>query len=327
MQRTLAILIATLAILAAPPVLAGEPPASLRGAWPATDFSRSSIDIHEIMSGGPPRDGIPAITGPEMIAVSAETRLDPREAVMSLAMPGEAPRAYPLRYLMWHEIVNDVVGGVPIAVTFCPLCNSGSIFDRRVGGRVLEFGVSGLLRYSNLVMFDRETDSLWQQFFGEAIVGELTGTRLTPLPALLESWESFAARNPDGLVMDQPRGYARSYGQNPYTGYDSAAWPFLYRGDPPPDGIDAMARVIRIGDRAWPMARIAEAGTLTEAGYRIEWSAGQASALDTGRLGAGREVGNIRVFDAATGAPVVHEIIFAFVFQAFEPEGTWMTGG
>ena len=307
------------------PALSAEVPEWWPRAWPNTDFSRISVDPAEIISGGPPRDGIPAITGPKMIPVAEEDRLDPREPVMALELPGETPRAWPVRYLMWHEIVNDEVGGIPVAVTFCPLCNSGLIFDRRVDGRVLEFGVSGLLRFSDMVMYDRQTESWWQQFEGRAIVGTLTGRKLTALPSLLEGWKSFRTRNPQGLVMAQPEGYQRDYGTNPYAGYDSAR-PFLYTGENPPFGIDPVARVVRIGERAWPLARLVEAGEIVEAGYRLRWEEGQASALDTREIGKGREVGNMRVVDADTGDPVFHEVIFAFVFQAFVPDGTWMIG-
>ncbi len=308
---------------------AAEVPGHWRSAWPQTDFSRIEVDPAEIFSGGPPKDGIPAINGPEMIAAGEEDGLDAREPVMVLELDGQTARAYPVRYLMFHEIVNDTVGEgageVPVAVTFCPLCNSGLIFDRRLDGRVLEFGVSGMLRFSDMVMFDRQTESWWQQFNGRAIAGALQGSELTPLPAWLESWQGYLARNPGGLVMAQPEGYWRNYGANPYAGYDSGV-PFLYRGEMPPHGIDPVARVVRVGDRAWPLTRLAEAGEITEAGYRLSWAEGQASALDTRAIGAGREVGDVRVYDAVTGAGVIHEVVFAFAFQAFEPEGIWMMG-
>ncbi|HSF94799.1 MAG TPA: DUF3179 domain-containing protein [Thermohalobaculum sp.] len=307
------------------PALAQGIPGSWIDAWPETDFHRIEVDPREILSGGPQKDGIPAITGPQMIEAAAEETLDPREPVMVLALEGQRARAYPVRYLMWHEIVNDEAGGVPVAVTFCPLCNSGLIFDRRLDGVVLEFGVSGMLRHSDMIMYDRQTHSWWQQFQGRAIVGTLTGETLTALPALLESWESYRSENPDGLVMARPGGHMRAYGMNPYTGYDSGR-PFLYRGEDPPHGIQPLARVVRVGNRAWPLTRLAEAGEITEAGVRLTWAEGQASALDTGRIGEGREVGDVRVTDAATGAPVVHEVVFAFAFDAFEPEGEWMLG-
>lgn len=295
-----------------------------RSEWPDTDFTRSSVDFSEIMSGGPPRDGIPAIDDPTFIAVSEETRLRPTEPVIAVEFDGEAPRAYPIRYLTWHEIVNDVVAGVPIAVTFCPLCNSAITFDRRVGGEVLTFGVSGKLRHSDMVMFDRETESWWQQAIGRGIVGEHRGSELETLPTWMESWEDFQARNPEGLVMDEP-GAARPYGQNPYVRYDSADSPFLYSGERPPHGIPPLVRVVRVGDRAWPMTRLAEAGEITEAGVTITWTAGQSSALDARDIGEGRDVGNIRVRDGQ-GDDLAHDLMFAFAFHAFWPEGEWMLG-
>ncbi|MEM7670902.1 MAG: DUF3179 domain-containing (seleno)protein, partial [Pseudomonadota bacterium] len=145
--------------------------------WPNTDFETTSIDNWvEIMSGGPPKDGIPAIDDPQFITVSDEGRLSDREAVVTLELDGERPRAYPIRYLMWHEIVNDRVGDTPVSVTYCPLCNSFMVFDTRVDGQILTFGVSGKLRNSDMVMYDRETESWWQQAIGTGIVGEHTGT-------------------------------------------------------------------------------------------------------------------------------------------------------
>jgi len=195
--------------------------------WPKTDFETTTVDNWaNILSGGPPKDGIPALTDPAFIPVAQETRLSPREPVLAVEIGGDT-RAYPLRYLTWHEIVNDTLGGRPVAVTFCPLCNSGLTFDRRTEAGVLDFGVTGKLRNSDMVMYDRQTESWWQQATGEAIVGQLTGTRLTPLPSWMESWEVFAARNPDGVVMDEPD-FARRYGTNPYQIYDSGFRPFLF---------------------------------------------------------------------------------------------------
>ena len=146
--------------------------------WPNTDFTKSSVDFSEIMSGGPGKDGIPALASVEVVSVS-EVEFSEREPVVTVEIDGEIPRAYPIRYLTWHEIANDELGGIPLAVTFCPLCNSALVFDRRLDGQVLEFGVSGNLRNSDMVMFDRQTDSWWQQFTGEGIVGEMTGKQLT----------------------------------------------------------------------------------------------------------------------------------------------------
>jgi hypothetical protein len=292
--------------------------------WPQTDFTRSLIDLNEVKSGGPPKDGIPALSDPSFMAATKETLLDPREPVLTYAPEGQVPRAYPIRYLMWHEIVNDSVAGTPIAVTFCPLCNSGMIFDRRVAGQPLTFGVSGLLRNSDMVMYDRQSQSWWQQAVGQGIVGLHAGAELIQLVSWMESWVAFRTAHPDGLVMQEP-GWHRDYGQNPYVSYDSSIRPFLYNGENPPHGIDPLARVVRVGNRAWPLGRLRRVRQVTEAGFTITWTEGQASALDSRNIGAGREVGNVRVQDA-NGQDVAHDIPYAFAFLAFFPDGVWMMG-
>lgn len=311
----------SLILLLASPVGAAANP--FAADWPQTDFTRLTVPLSEVQPGGPPKDGIPAVDDPAAIPVAAETRLDDREPVLALTLGGEA-RAWPIRYLMWHEIANDRLGGVPIAVTFCPLCNTGMIFDRRLDGTVLSFGVSGLLRHSDMVMFDRQSESWWQQALGSGIAGRHAGAQLVQLPALMESWGEFRTRHPEGTVMDEPA-FARRYGLNPYAGYDSATRPFLYDGADPPHGIHPLARVVRVGSRAWPMDRILQAGSLTEEGLTFTWTAGQASALDSARIAEGRDVGTIRVTHAR-GRAVVHDIPFAFAFHAFHPDGAWMLG-
>jgi hypothetical protein len=293
--------------------------------WPGTDFSKAAVDLSEIVSGGPPRDGIPAVDGPDFALASEAEGLDPREPVVTLDLNGHPPRAYPIRYLIWHEIANDEIAGVPVAVTYCPLCNTAVAFDRRLGDRILTFGVTGKLRHSDMIMFDRETESWWQQFGGEAIVGEMTGARLREIPSWMESWGRFREDHPGGLVMLEPD-FARDYGRNPYVGYDRSARPFLYSGENPPHGIHPVARVVQVGARAWPLSRLAGTGEIVEAGVRLTWRPGQASALDSPRIAEGRDVGDVRVFDAATGEPLAHTVPFAFAFHAFHPEGEWMLG-
>lgn len=316
-----ALMYMTLALVLIAPPLAANPD-FWKHEWPRTNFAKTSVSNWvQIMSGGPGKDGIPALDSVTFLDVGAETRIEGPEPVIAVEIEGDA-RAYPLRYLTWHEIANDTVGGVPVAVTFCPLCNSAIVFDRRVGSDVLSFGVTGKLRNSDMVMYDRETQSWWQQALGEAIVGDLTGTDLTVIPTWMESWDDFRARNPQGLVMEEPD-YPRRYGRNPYVGYDSSSRPFLYNGDPPPHGIPALARVVKVGTRAWPLTRLAEEGEIREAGLTLSWSAGQASALDTAQIGQGRDVGSVRVRDGQ-GRDVAHDVMFAFAFHAFWPEGTWM---
>src|SRR5215470_2409904 len=185
------------------PASARAGPEEWRHEWPRTDFSRHSVAYDEILSGGPSKDGIPAIDKPSFAAMTDTRDLGPREPVIAVEIGGEA-HAYPLRIMIWHEIVNDLVGETPIAVTWCPLCNSSVVFDRRVGDRTLSFGTTGKLRNSDLVMYDRETESWWQQFGGECIVGAALGTQLKYLPARVESVERFRARHPNGRVLIPP---------------------------------------------------------------------------------------------------------------------------
>ncbi|MEL7344798.1 MAG: DUF3179 domain-containing protein [Pseudomonadota bacterium] len=291
--------------------------------WPDTDFENTTItDWTEILSGGPPKDGIPALDGADFLKAGDETRIGEREPVIAVEIDGAEPRAYPIRYLTWHEIVNDEINGVPVAVTFCPLCNSGITFDRRVDGQVLSFGVSGLLRNSDMVMYDRETQSWWQQAIGTGIVGQMAAVELTQLPTWMESWAEFKARNPDGLVMDQPQGFSRPYGNNPYTNYDTSRTPFLYNGEMPPHGVPALMRVVRVGDTAWTFERLRQEGTISEAGVTLSWTGGQASALDSRSIAEGKDVGTVRVRNAA-GENLPHDVMFAFAFHAFFPDGQW----
>lgn len=293
--------------------------------WPNTDFEITTIESWaEVLSGGPPKDGIPAVDDPQFIPIADETEMDRREPVITVALEGEIPRAYPIRYLTWHEIVNDRIGDIPVSITFCPLCNSAIAFDGRVDGQVLTFGVTGKLRNSDMIMYDRQTESWWQQALGTGIVGEMTGVDLKMLPSWMESWEQFKEANPDGIVMAQPPFYRR-YGQNPYYKYDSNERPFFYNGENPPFGISPISRVVRVGERAWPLARLAEAEMITEAGVTLSWRKGQASALDQTDFAISRDVGSVRVQDDQ-GKDVPHDVLFAFAFHAFWPEGEWMLG-
>ena len=296
-------------------------PAAWKSEWPRTDFAKTAVDLSEIMSGGPPKDGIPAIDAPKFTALS-NVDIPETEPVIGLLLGGEA-RAYPLRVLMWHEIANDEIGGVPVAVTYCPLCNAAVVFDRRVGDRVLDFGTTGKLRHSDLVMYDRQTESWWQQFEGRAIVGELTGTRLKIIPARLESLASFAARAPEGKVLVPNNPEARNYGLTPYSGYDLSGAPFLYRGEFPKN-VMPLDRVVRIDSRAWALAYVRQRGTVeTDDGLRITWTPGQNSAMHEARIADGMDVGNIvaqRRGADGTWEDVAYGVDYAVAFHAFNPD-------
>ena len=291
--------------------------------WPKTDFDKRSIDLGEIMSGGPPKDGIPSIDRPKFVTVEQMTRakgLPGTEPVIAIRINGDA-RAYPLRILMWHEIVNDTVGGVPVTVTYCPLCNSAVVFDRRLDGRVLDFGTTGKLRKSDMVMYDRQTESWWQQFLGEAIVGELTGKLLKMLPARVESFARFAERAPRGKVLVPTGDVRRAYGRNPYAGYDSNPVPFLYRGEFP-KGIAPLAYVLVVGQKVWALDLIRKLKRIEDGDLVITWEPGQNSALDRATIAESRDIGNLTVQRRTTDGLVdaVHDLTFAFVAHAFLPD-------
>ena len=270
-----------------------------------TDFSRHSVPLTEIMSGGPPKDGIPAIDKPEFVSVSsADVWLKPKEPVIFFERDEDA-RAYPLQILIWHEIANDTVRGLPVAITFCPLCHTAIAFDRRAAGRVLDFGTTGRLRFSDLVMYDRQTESWWQQATGEAIVGTLTGTRLTPLPAQIVSWDTFKRAFPDGKVLSRRTGHQRPYGKNPYAGYDSIdSSPFLYSGPKDPR-LRPMERVVTVSigadNVAYPFGALERVHVVndTVGGKTIAvfFGSGVTSAMDQSSIAASREVGTAGVFE------------------------------
>jgi hypothetical protein len=214
------------------------------------------------------------------------------------------------------------VGGEPVAVTYCPLCNAAIAFNRRVAGRVLDFGTTGKLRHSDLVMYDRQTESWWQQYTGTAIVGELAGAEIEALPSRVESFERFARAHPDGRVLVPNDPDRRPYGANPYVGYDRAAAPFLFDGSFP-EGIAPMAYVVAVGEEAWSLELLRKNGRIESGDLLLEWEPGQNSALDRERIAEGRDVGNVivRRRDGDGLIDVPYHVTFAFVFHAFQPDG------
>ena len=274
------------------------------GEW-QTDFSLHTVPYSEILSGGVPRDGIPPIDFPKFESIDGTDRwLKDPEPVVVFELNGDA-RAYPLRILTSHEIVNDVVGGVPVVVTFCPLCNTAIVFERTLDGVVYDFGVSGKLRKSDLIMWDRQTQSWWQQITGEGIVGDLAGRQLTFLNASIISWEDFKAANPYGVALSRDTGFNRSYARTPYAGYDRADNPpFLYDGVVdgrllPKERVAA----VTIGDvdAAFPFSVLEEEGavnfTVNGQDLAVFFKPGALSVFDNRRTGAPDKVGATGVFD------------------------------
>jgi hypothetical protein len=288
-----------------------------------TDFKIKSVNLSEIISGGVPKDGIPAIDKPKFKPIKEITALGENEPVISFALAGDA-RAYPLRLLMRHEIVNDVVKGKPVAVTYCPLCNSAVVFDRTIKGKTYDFGVSGNLRNSDMVMYDRQTESWWQQFLGEAIVGKMTGTKLKILPSRVEAWRLFKQRYPQGRVLVPVFGSLDRYG-NPYYKYDTNQQPFLFRGELP-KYINPMVRVVafRIDGKPHGVALglIARQGKYQVSNVVLTWTRGQNSALDTSDIRKGRDIGNVTVQQKGANGlmDIPYDVTFAFVFHAFHPK-------
>lgn len=264
------------------------------------------IDRSELLDGGPPPDGIPPIDEPKFHRAADVDFLEDTEPVLAVEVDGEA-RAYPVQIMIWHEIVNDTFGDLPVTITYCPLCNTAVGFDRRLDdGRVLSFGTSGKLFRSSLVMYDRQTESLWAHFDGGAVAGVLTGTELARIPVQTVSWGDWLEQHPDGLVLSRDTGESRDYGRNPYPGYDDIGEdPFLFEGEL--DGrLPAKERVVGFGLDVAPTAvRLAplldEGVVATELDGRpvVVWALpGTRSALDADTIEEGRDVGATGVFVA-----------------------------
>lgn len=295
-----------------------EVPGFARNSFWKTDFALHCVPLSEIVNGGPGPDGIPPLDAPRFYEQARATWLRPQEPVIAVVERGEA-RAYPLQILLWHEIANDTIAGRPIVVTFCPLCNTSLVFDRRAGGQELTFGTTGLLRLSDLVMWDRQTHSWWQQALGEGIVGSYTGTRLERIDSQILSYEEFARAYPAGLVLSREAandeataktGEGRRYGTNPYVGYDkpdsgplAGFWtsaPFDRRLPPksrvavatfsePPIAyrIDGLGRAVAKNDHGGAKS------------FVLFYLGGVASPLDRATTAEGNDVGQSAFFDRA----------------------------
>jgi hypothetical protein len=278
------------------------------------DITSSAVAKEEILAGGPPRDGIPALDRPPAVR-AAEADWPDDSFVLGVHLAGEA-RAYPLGILTWHELVNDALGGRPILVSYCPLCGTGLVFDRRVGEAVLRFGVSGLLYRSDLLMFDRESESLWSQIGAEAVTGRRRGERLTLLRSTLMRWAAWRSRHPDTTVLSRETGHRRNYDRSPYAGYatsEDLLFPVpsdrRYHPKMPTLGL----RVAGGPARGYPAAELVRAG-----GAVRERFAGHAV-----RVAYDDEA---QRFDVA--APPELEVIegYWFAWAAFHPDTTVFTG-
>ena len=295
---------------------ASDAPGFARNSFWQTDFAKHCVPLSEIVNGGPGPDGIPPLDAPRFYERARATWLQPQEPVIAVVEGGEA-RAYPLQILLWHEIANDTIAGRPIVVTFCPLCNTSLVFDRRVGGQELSFGTTGLLRLSDLVMWDRQTHSWWQQALGEGIVGTFTGTRLERIDSQILSFEEFARAYPTGLVLSREAaneeakaktGDGRRYGTNPYVGYDkpdtgplAGFWTSApFDGRLPPKSRVTVATFVdppiayRTDLLNWAVAKNDQSGGKR---FVLFYLGGVASPLDRAATAEGNDMGQSAFFD------------------------------
>ncbi len=301
-----------------------SPPSISFSGW-KTDVKRHTVPLSQFVPGGPGKDGIPALDRPRFAPARSVGFLQSHEPLIELTVRGQT-RGYPLEILIWHEIVNDRIAGVPVTVTFCPLCNTSIAFDRRVGGRTLDFGTTGNLRNSDLVMYDRQTESWWQQFGGAGLVGHYAGTVLRRLPARIVSWQDFRARHPSARVLTRDTGYNRPYGQNPYPGYDDVSSPPYFatrnaddRRLPPKERVVFLERAgesVAVPESLLARKRVVP---VEVGGHRlVVRAAGKAaSALDRVGIAAGRDLVTAQVTE--DGRPVPFEEPFWFAVAAFRP--------
>jgi hypothetical protein len=287
-----------------PPQVTPNPQSSL-GQGFSTDLSIRSVPLEEFLYGGPPKGGIPAIDNPQFEGItSADMWLEEVEPLMVVAY-GDEVKGYPIQVLIWHEIVNDEIDGKPFSITYCPLCTTSVVYERVVDGQLLDFGVSGRLRYSNMVMYDRQTESWWQQATGAAIVGSLTGKKLTAYPSFVISWGDYKNLYPQGLVLSRVPGAIMRYGENPFPGYDDLSdFPRFYNGPSVPDILPAMERVLLVlGEEetaAYPYSVLRREQVIMDVidgkPVVIFWKTGTASALDDEKIANGRDVGAVTAF-------------------------------
>lgn len=227
------------------------------------DLAGALVDPSQILRGGPPRDGIPAIDNPVFVPAD-EAGLSEGDRVIGVAIGGDA-RAYPVRILNWHEIVNDTVGGRPVAVTFCPLCGTGMVFSSEVSGQALGFGVSGLLYNSDVLLYDRETESLWSQILAQAVTGEHKGRRLEVVPTRMTTWSDWRARHPGTAVLSEETGHRRDYSRDPYAGYADSPDVFFPLAHRAPAGRHPKEEVLGVivdgVSKAYPESELEKSGS------------------------------------------------------------------
>ncbi len=300
-----------------------------------TDFSKATIDLDELLVGIPsldPRDAIRPIDDPKFEDVAVSEWIEDREPGVLLEIDGDA-RFYPLSILTRHEIVNDTFGDMPVAVTYCPLCNTALVFDRRFEDEVLRLGVSGLLRNSDLVMWDDVTQTLWQQITGEAIVGDHAGKQLTPIGSAIVRWADFKSTHPDGTALGPNQGFGAGYGYNPYQFYSSRETPFGFFKGEIDDRYPALERVVGLSlgavEIAYPFSILEEARVANDLvdgqPVVVFWGAADtADALDDSTISESVGIGTAIAYDASLeGRTLTFEAAGDTIFKDEQTGTTW----
>ena len=274
------------------------------------DGTKYIVSPSKIRGGGPPKDGIPSIDNPKFVSVEeADKWIEDNELALAIIYK-DVKRVYPLQILVWHEIVNDVIAGDPILITYCPLCGSGIAFERTLNGEEVEFGTSGKLYNSNLVMYDRKTDTYWTQIDGKAILGELTGMVLKDINIDTVVWRDWKKAHPDSEVLSQDTGYFRSYGRDPYGNYYENSF-LIFPVENEDNRIHAKTPV-------WGIEINGEFKAYIEADVRegdIEDTVGGVSitiSMDEAGIG--------KIVNVDTGEEIIKERDFWFAWYAFHPE-------
>ncbi|WP_434362225.1 DUF3179 domain-containing protein [Parasalinivibrio latis] len=276
-------------------------------------LDNTTIPQNEIFSGGPGKDGIPAILSPRYLPSKKAHYLKPDDVVLGLDYGGEQ-KAFPLRILNWHEVVNDRFAGLPVVVSYCPLCGSGVAFLSKVDGKPLTFGVSGLLYNSDVLMYDHQSDSLWSQLKGEAVSGKYAGQTLTQIPLKLTRWRAWRAEHPDTLVLSAQTGFFRDYSRDPYAGYAEHPGLFFPVADKAPATYPVKSLVLGIKNSSRQLAiPFIEMEKQNKAQFPLEWE-GETVTIHWSQANQSAWVTN------SDGKILPSTLLYWFAWYAFNPD-------
>ncbi len=281
------------------------------------DLQNSIIPVNEILSGGPPRDGIPSIDKPTFLNADNADYLQDKDRVLGIVVKGEA-RAYPIRILNWHEIVNDEILGKAVAVTYCPLCGSGIVYAADFAGKAHKFGVSGLLYNSDVLLYDRQTETLWSQILSKGVSGELVNKKLEVIHSAHTSWASWQEQYPKTKVLSNKTGFARDYSRSPYGSYDkdvTTYFPVAFKSKRYHPKERVLGITINDKHKVYPFAELSNFFADSKETRLVDTFEGQSLTLEfdpENRDG---------LFKSANGEIVTSTNTFWFAWYAFHPDG------